>query len=993
MIRDIKEVENLELILEKELDHQQKAVDAVCDVFKTVEIAKPSLYYPNPIIDIKNPAIIQNINELQNTIHPEMRGNRTIEEYLNIDVKMETGTGKTYVYTKTIFELHKRYGFNKFIIAVPSLSIKAGTKQFIEDSYVKRHFSDECNYNCEIELGVIESLTKKKGKFYFPSVIREFVKGSFQDQKKIFVLLVNMQLLTNGNMLTRDDYDYFVENFSRPYDAMRATKPIVIIDEPHRFTKDNKAFNRITEELKPQCIIRFGATFPETTTGRGKNKTIVKDYHNLVYDLNACDSFQNGLIKGISKEHFQAISEKDDKVKISNIESKESVTFQYIRKGESTKVITLKADDSLSLISESLEGITITGIDKTKVYLSNGQEFTSGSVFSTDIYTSSYQEQMLKLAIERHFETERVNFCTRKTKIKTLALFFIDDISSYRPSIEGKEPYLRIAFERLLLEKIEEILISITEHEEEYREYLLASKLDLSACHAGYFSQDNSDSDEEIAKEIDDILRNKKGLLSIKNKDGSYNTRRFLFSKWTLKEGWDNPNVFTIAKLRSSGSENSKLQEVGRGLRLPVDENGIRISNEDFMLNYIVDFTEADFAEKLVAQINSEIPAASKLTKEKIEEIAQKRNEDANMLFAKLLIGKFIDMEYSIIPENRAQFFEEYPEFTSGVPSNKITDRNKQKPRNIKIRSAAYNEIKDLWLSINQRYLLFFDKDIDSELQNVVNNIFISGVFSEVYLSSSRERISAKDGNMVLAEASGVSYKIEKPIAYNEFLQRINKITRLPIPILHNAILNYYHTNGTLDHKFINENSISNFVAKFNDWKNVNLQGRFRYAKSNSRTYSTALSNADGTPKTEIVQGRIGTKYVEGTPSDKYLYDTIAFDSPLEKDNIVTGDINEIIVYGKIPRRSIAIPTMIGGTYSPDFMYVIKKSSGEKELNIVVETKDVENKTELRGTEAIKIRCAEEFFKQLQIDGYTVAFHKQLNNKKMKQIIDEVLAI
>lgn len=231
---------------------------------------------------------------------------------------------------------------------------------------------------------------------------------------------------------------------------------------------------------------------------------------------------------------------------------------------------------------------------------------------------SSYQEQMLRLALERHFETERQNFCNRIFKIKTLALFFIDDISSYRSDATGKSPYLLLAFERLLKERIEKTLSNLTEHETEYRSYLEASLADLSACHAGYFSQDNNDSDEEVAKEIDIILNGKKQLLSFRNTDSTYNTLRFLFSKWTLKEGWDNPNVFTIAKLRSSGSDNSKLQEVGRGLRLPVDENGNRISNEEFQLNYIVDFTEADFAQRLVDQINGEIPQASVITEERL---------------------------------------------------------------------------------------------------------------------------------------------------------------------------------------------------------------------------------------------------------------------------------------------------------------------------------------------------------------------------------------
>lgn len=180
-------------------------------------------------------------------------------------------------------------------------------------------------------------------------------------------------------------------------------------------------------------------------------------------------------------------------------------------------------------------------------------------------------------------------------------------------------------FERILYKNIKEAIDNCNDEEWEYRLYLEYSLKHISECHAGYFSEDNSDTDEDIAKEVNDILHNKKALVSFKNPDGSYNVRRFLFSKWTLKEGWDNPNIFTITKLRSSGSENSKLQEVGRGLRLPVDENGHRVSNEDFYLNYIVDFTEADFAQKLINQINGERPEAATITDEMLWIIADKK--------------------------------------------------------------------------------------------------------------------------------------------------------------------------------------------------------------------------------------------------------------------------------------------------------------------------------------------------------------------------------
>lgn len=990
----------MELILQQGLPHQQKAIDAVCDALEGVTLTPPVQFYENPQIALEDSRLAANLHDLQKAVPAEYRSSVPIGTCLNLDIKMETGTGKTYVYTKTIYELHKRYGINKFIIAVPSLAIKAGTAQFMRDEYARRHFTDSCGYGTEVELGVLEApKNKKKGRSYFPSVVSDFIKGSCQNTKKIYVLLVNMQLLTSNSkrngrdagMLWRDDYDYGAEGFYRPFDALRATKPVVMIDEPHRFSRDQKAFQVIMDEIQPQCIIRYGATFPEITTGRGRNKITVKDYQNLLYDLNACESFNQGLIKGVAKEHFNPLSNQKEKVKILSIASKDSVTFQRKKRVKGTKTFVLKTGDSLALVSDAFKGITITAITANTVEFSNGVIKTSGEEMDVDVYMSSYQEQMLRLALERHFETERENFCNRTFKIKTLALFFIDDISSYRPNDEGKNPYLLTTFERLLKEQIEHTISVLTEHDTGYRAYLEASLADLSACHAGYFAQDNSDSDEEIAKEVDVILHGKKQLLSFRNTDGSYNTLRFLFSKWTLKEGWDNPNVFTIAKLRSSGSENSKLQEVGRGLRLPVDENGNRISNEEFQLNYIVDFTEADFAQKLVDQINGEIPQASVITEDRLAQVAQKLGMSADDLFDELYDKHYIDRHNHIRPESRVQFFEEYPAFASGLKEGKVKDRNQEKPKPIIIRKAVYNELREFWEKINQRYLLFYDADLNDDLEAVALSIFEKpGVFTDVVMRSSRDIIQSDGEQMSTVIGTGVQYTVMSSIPYGTFLTRIMRATNLPIETLHRSMVAYSKKHGVIDKKYINEKSASIFCAEFQNWKIEHLQGRFRYTKSNTACGATALTYEDGTPREEIAQGRIGTRIVPGTPSGKYLYDSYAYDSPLEKDNMTT-DIKEVVVYGKIPRNSIAIPTITGGMYSPDFMYVVKKASGEKELNIVVETKDVEGKDMLRGTELAKIECARVFFQILSEEGYTVYFRDQLRNKEMVQIVREVM--
>lgn len=993
----------MELILQSSLPHQQKAVDAVADVFKDTWVKSPVHYYSNPEITIFKDGVGDNIRNIQgiNKIPHEYGGYTHEPTCLNLDIKMETGTGKTYVYVQTMFELHKRYGINKFIVAVPTLPIKAGARQFMEDEYVKRHFRDVCGYDAEIDLLTLEPpKKKKKGRQYFPAAVSEFVKGSCQDTKKIFVLLVNMQLLKDAKnyILSRDDYGNVVEGFYRPYNALKATRPFVIIDEPHKFSREQKAFGIIQTEIAPQCIIRFGATFPEVTIGKGKNKKTIKDYQNLLYDLNACQSFNQGLIKGVAKEHFEPTSQKNEKIKLLSVTKNDSATFQHKQENSPIRSFQLRIGDSLSQIADELTGLTIQTIDKNSIELSNGLIKTVGEEMDVNVFMSSYQEQMIRLALERHFETERHNFSGRTFKIKTLALFFIDDITSYRKSEDGKKPYILEAFERLLKEKLRDTIGKLSDQENEYREYLEASLKNIKACHAGYFAQDNSSSDESIAEEVNDILNGKKQLLLFVDKDGNPMLRRFLFSKWTLKEGWDNPNVFTIAKLRSSGSDISKLQEVGRGLRLPVDECGNRISNEEFTLNYIVDFTEADFAKKLVEQINSEIPESVTLSLEIIQQVAQKMGTDATILFVELLTKKYVDLKYNIIPENKSSFFEEYPLFKSGLESGKVRDRNSKPNHPVKIRKARFEELRELWEKLNQRYTIWYEPELNIEIDKALDTILETGnIFTDRVVASRRDIVVSDGNHMSSNSGSGVQYTINQALPYGVFLKRVSDVTNISLEKIHSAICRYTKKSGKIKDSHFNEQAIGALVQSFTDWKIETLQGRFRYKKTDGSTGATALTYADGSVREEIAQGRIGIKVKEGDAADKYLYDAKAYDSPLELEDIESdidgglSGIAEVIVYGKIPRSSIAIPTIAGGTYSPDFMYVVKKANGDKELNIVVETKDVENKSTLRGVEAAKIKCAEIFFKNLSAQGYNVHFRTQLNNKKMLQIVKEIV--
>ena len=367
----------MDLILQSSLPHQQKAVDAIAGVFRDTWINASAKYYSNPEITIYKDGVGKNICDIKESNKiPRENGRYSHDpECLNLDIKMETGTGKTYVYVHTMYELHRLYGINKFIVAVPTLAIKAGARQFMEDEYVKRHFRDACGYDAEIDLLPLETTQKKKkGRQYFPYAVSEFVKGSCQDKKKIYVLLVNMQLLKDAKnyILSRSDYGSVVEGFYRPYDAIKATRPFVIIDEPHKFSRDQKAFGIIRSQIAPQCIIRFGATFPETTIGKGKNKQTVKDYQNLLYDLNACRSFNMGLIKGVAKEHFEPASMKNEKIKLLSATRNDSATLQHRQADAPTKSFRLCVGDSRSQISDDLAGIPRQSIVKASLERSDG---------------------------------------------------------------------------------------------------------------------------------------------------------------------------------------------------------------------------------------------------------------------------------------------------------------------------------------------------------------------------------------------------------------------------------------------------------------------------------------------------------------------------------------------------------------------------------------------------------------------------------------------
>lgn len=975
------------------LPHQEDFIKAIRKAFDKISVVDGSSIHENPIINLKDDKLRENINDLWNGFEdlekiPLAWRTRDDDNYLGLDIRMETGTGKTYCYTRMMYELNEMCGFNKFILLVPSTPIKEGSKSFLLADYSKRHFAD-LYPNKILDLSILESQKKTKGRKMFPTAISEFARATSLEKNKFSVLLMTSGMLLSNKTMAKDDYDQTIlGNFTQPYETLRVTRPIVIIDEPHRFKKENKAYKRMLEELKPQCVIRFGATFPD------KVKSKEKDYNNLIFNLGSCQAFNQNLVKGV--ETFMIDAEKYNETKLKLMDFKRNSKACIFRDEKNKKIQELSKGANLSIFGDEFSGITIEKIGstldddiKSGITLSNGQILAKGDIVYGGIYTETYQELMLKQSLTNHFETEKMNFL-RGSKIKTLSLYFIDSVKSYRDE-DGGEGHLRIKFEKLLANYLKDEIKSIgntkDQRLQEYKSYLETSLNDVSKTNGGYFSEDNSSSEEDIQNEVDKILRDKEFLLNFHDDKGNWNTMRFIFSKWTLKEGWDNPNVFQIVKLRSSGSEISKLQEVGRGLRLPVDEKGRRISDEQFYLRYLIDYSEKDFARKLLGEIQSDMPEQSMNIKKSLSEIAKIRNKSENEIFVEMLMKEFIDFEGNIQAEKLDDLYAEYPEAMARLKPNKIIDGNKKK-NFVNVRKDKFDEIRNLWKAINKKYYLKFEDIPEEELSEVIYDVLKADIYRDTTIDVKTNRIESIDGNVVSLEGVANYYTVDEKISYGDFLKEINRHTGLSINTVHKTLCRFYKEQGEIDKRLFSNKGIILATREFNKYLDDKLLKKFSYKSLDVDSKETSLTDYNGDVLDKVSQGVLGIHRDENSEVPKrFIYDSVVYDSPKEKQTLLKSDIDEVVVFGKIPRRSIQIPLFIGGTTSPDFMYVINSGKDKYEINFVVETKDMDDYKGLRRGEDYRIKSAQKFFETLKKEGLNVVFKKQLKDDDIVAMI------
>lgn len=948
---------------EKNLNHQSHAVDSTIGVFQDISLIQPTETDKNHI----NPAFdFQTGNTYPNNIRTIKENNGGISEKIKrdsniIDIMMETGTGKTYTYTKTIFELNKQYGIFKFIVVVPTLSIKAGTIDFLKSDSSREHFKEQ--YGKTLHLHVVESLKNGKSKkSYIPQAVTSFVNSGNFEKNSIQVLIINAGMINSDTMQKSFDKGLF-DKYTVPFDAIGATKPFLIIDEPHKFGTGNKTWENI-QKMKPQFILRYGATF--------------QGYENLIYTLTAVDSFNRNLVKGVIGHITEFESGKNAIVKFIDSDGTEA-SFE-LNENDKRKTVKLKKKDSLQTIHSEMSDLTIENLNKSTVVLSNGLEMKKGDKINPYSYAEKLQETMIQKAIQKHFELEK-EFLTRDVKIKPLTLFFIDNIDEYR----NKDGYIKKTVEQLAKAEIENLLK--VEQDVYYKAFLEKSLTDISAIHGGYFSKDNSEKDEVIEKEINEILHDKQEMLSLEN------PRRFIFSKWTLREGWDNPNVFQICKLRSSGSEISKLQEVGRGLRLPVNEYGNRVKDEQFYLNYFVDFTESDFVDSLVNEINTKSGAISmeqtpdNLSAEMIKKICELYETTEEDLLQVLDDNDVIKRNNDFKENGFTYIKHNYPKIFEGVNSTKVRKATDDKKK-ITVRTDKYSELKDLWEKLNEKVILEYKFDKEAEFKNLFTEFLKAqkGNFTIDGVSERVAKVEIKDDRAVVNEAESIYGRNVATIStmkYSDFLKELSKILNINLATIHQSIIDA----GTDINKHLNPTTLRIIKDKFDHFLMANAIDKFsiEYKKVSNNIHPTKLTDENGNVLSEISASDIGIFFSDEDVAQSYFFDELYYDSELEMKNIKT-EINEVIVFTKIPKNSIKIPVAGGKTYSPDFAYVLKFKDGKQKLNFIVETKDVGSDDGLREEEKAKIKHAEKFFGgQVKIE-----FRKQFSNNKIVDLIREL---
>ena len=954
--------------------------------------------------ELSDGLILEHLQKIQrnNQIAPSPK----LEGHFNLTIEMETGVGKTYTYIKTMYELNKQYGWSKFIIVVPSIAIREGVYKSFQ--MTQEHFAEEYG---------------KKIRFFIYNSTQLTEIDRFASDSSINVMIINSQAFNAKGKDARRIYMKLDEFRSRrPIDIIAKTNPILIIDEPQ--SVEGKQTKENLKQFSPLITLRYSATHRSDSI------------YNMVYRLDAMEAYNKRLVKKIA---VKGITESGStategyvylqSINLSKAAPTATIQFDFkgatgIRKVTKTVGVGFNLYDNSGNLDEYKVGFVVKSIDGRD----DSVEFLNGiKIYAGDVIGKVSEEQLRRLQIREtilsHIERERQLF---HKGIKVLSLFFIDEVDHYKCYDAAGQPYNGI-FADMFEEEYQDIIgnMQLGFGDDDYIRYLDA--IPASKTHAGYFSIDKkghitnsklSDKKEKTSDDIDAydlIMRNKELLL---DRDPKRSPVRFIFSHSALREGWDNPNVFQICTLKQSSSDVRKRQEVGRGLRLCVNQDGERMDTNALgndvhnvnVLTVIASESYDSFAKGLqteLAEAVADRPRAvtADLFKGKVIKDSQ-GNETvvdpdlASSIVYEMTVNRYIDRKgvltdkyYEDKANGNVQMPEEVADCAASIIEivDSVYTAEAMKPENARSNNVELQvdeeklnskEFRALWSRINSKSVYVVDFDTDELVRKAIAaldaKLHVSKIYFKVETGSMSEIKSRED------LVSGTAFMKEESDTYDTG----RRITA-------NKGVKYDLVGKLVDETGLTRKAIIQILtgiqpATFGQFKDNPEEFIIRAAQLINDEKATAIIEhitydvMDDHYGTDIfteptIKGKLD---VNAKKVKKGLYDHVVYDSTNERDFVTDLDTNQnVAVYVKLP-DGFYISTPVGH-YNPDWAIAFYEGT-VKHIYFIAETKGSMSSMQLRMVEDAKIHCAREHFKAISgdnvvydvVDSYTSLLEK-----------------
>jgi len=898
---------------------------------------------------------------------------------LNLDIEMETGTGKTYCYIKTMFELNRRYGWSKFIIVVPSIAIREGVQKSLE--MTAEHFLQDY---------------AKRPRFFTYNSKNPHELENFSSSSGINVMIINVQAFAARGKDARRIYMELDDFQSRkPIDILKANNPILILDEPQKM--EGPATTKALKEFNPLFVLRYSATH--------------KTNHNQIHRLDALDAYNQKLVKKIQVNGIaqKGLSGTNQYLYLESIIiSKKAPVARMeieVKSGSKIKRVVrlVSKNDDLKVMSKGLpqyDGYVVADIDAVQdtVSFSNGEVIGVGQV-TGDINEAALRRIQIRETIRAHFEKEQELYLQG---IKVLSLFFIDEVAKYRVYDDENEEQLG-EYAEVFQDEYETLKYEYLQLEENpYTRYL--KKIEASRTHNGYFSIDKKGklTDPKVkargegAGTTDDvsaydlILKDKERLLSFEE------DTRFIFSHSALREGWDNPNVFVICTLKHSDSNVSRRQEVGRGMRLCVNQHGERIDDPAIahdvnLLTVVANESYEDFVKGLQTDIRKDLSSRPRKADVKYFTGKLVRDGEGNETTVDATMAKQIDFYliqngYKDVNDTITDAYHEAKEaeslaplppelephtasifelidavFSEGaMPKYDDGRKKKENPLNDNFEKEAF---KTLWAEINRKaaYTVEFDSDelIDKVTKCLNSDLRVNKLQFQIVSGQQQEEIDHED------LFSGAAFKVKEKktdensgtirssVSYDligelaEPTQLTRKTVGAILKGLDLPVFNQFKANP--------EDFIAKATMLINEQKATMIIEHLTYDPIGER-YDTDIFTLEKRKE----------DFTKALKVNRHIYDYVFTDAKTERNFVQSLDASdEVTVYAKLP-RGFLIPTPVGN-YNPDWAIAFKEGA-VKHIYFIAETKGSMSSLKLRASESARIDCARKFFAKISSD-------------------------